>query len=197
MTSGAARDAAVAPGPAAGAPVPAAPPALDDIPLTIIGHPYAPIGMGEQLRSHVQACTALRLHHRVFDIFRYAQRTDAVHFQVIGERERRDLPGGIRMFHINGDEVERVIEAFEARGGDFAAGYNIVVPAWELPAYPAAWAGQSAPLRRSLGAVALHPGEPGDRRGRQPPDRPGGGAGGRGDRCRGAISAFANRRSCC
>ncbi len=112
---------------------------LDEIPLTIIGHPYAPIGMGEQMRSHVQACSALCLHHRVFDIFRYAQRTDAAHVQVSGELERRDLPGGIRMFHINGDEVDRVIEAFEARGGGFAAGYNIVVPAWELPAYPAPW----------------------------------------------------------
>ena len=118
---------------------------LDDIPLTIIGHPYAPIGMGEQLRSHVQACTALRLHHRVFDIFRFAQRTDPVHFQVIGELERRDLPGGIRMFHINGDEAGPVIKEFEARGGNFAAGYNIIVPAWELPEYPAAWAKQ---LRR-------------------------------------------------
>lgn len=123
----------------------AAPMALDDIPLTIIGHPFAPIGMGELLRSHVLACTALRLHHRVFDIFRYSQRTDPVHAQVVGERERRDLPGGIRMFHINGDEVERVIEAFEARGGRFDAGYNIIVPAWELPAYPAPWAAQ---LRR-------------------------------------------------
>lgn len=120
----------------------AAPVALDDIPLTIIGHPYAPIGMGEQLRSHVQACTALRLHHRVFDIFRYAQRTDPVHFEVIGERERRDLPGGIRMFHVNGDEADTVIREFEARGGCFAAGYNIIVPAWELPMYPAAWAEQ-------------------------------------------------------
>lgn len=119
---------------------PAAPLALEDIPLTIIGHPYAPIGMGEQMRSHVQACTALRLHHRVLDIFRYAQRTDPVHFQVIGELERRDAPDGIRVFHINGDEAEPVIRAFEARGGRFAAGYNIIVPAWELPAYPAAWA---------------------------------------------------------
>ncbi len=134
-----------APEAVAGVAVPAAPLALDDIPLTIIGHPYAPIGMGEQLRSHVQACTALRLHHRVFDIFRCAQRTDPVHFQLIGERERRDLPGGIRIFHINGDEADPVIREFEARGGGFAAGYNIIVPAWELPVYPAAWAGQ---LRR-------------------------------------------------
>ena len=122
------------------------PPAqLDDIPLTFIGHPFAPIGMGEQLRSHVRACTALRLHHGVFDIFRYAARTDPAHVAAIGDRERRDLPGGIRLFHINGDEVAPVIEAFEARGGCFEAGYNIVVPAWELPVYPAAWAAQ---LRR-------------------------------------------------
>jgi hypothetical protein len=118
---------------------------LDDVALTIIGHPYAPIGMGEQMRSHVQGCTALRLHHRVFDIFRYAQRTDPAHFQVVGDLERRDLPDGIRMFHINGDEVERVVAEFEARGGVFADGYNIIVPAWELPSYPAPWAAQ---LRR-------------------------------------------------
>ena len=126
-------------------PAPRTPVQLEDIPLTIVGHPYAPIGMGEQMRSHVQACSALHLHHRVFDIFRYAQRTDPVHFRVVGELERRDLPGGIRIFHINGDEVERVVAEFEARGGRFADGYNIIVPAWELPAYPAPWAGH---LRR-------------------------------------------------
>ena len=117
-------------------------PAFDDVPITFIGHPYAPIGMGEQLRSHVRGLTALGLHHRVFDIFRYAQRTDAVHFQVIGDLERRDLPGGIRIFHINGDEAGPVVREFEARGGSFEAGYNIIVPAWELPKYPAVWAEQ-------------------------------------------------------
>lgn len=113
---------------------------LEDVPVTIIGHPWAPIGMGEQMRSHVQACTAVHLHHRVLDIFRYAQRADAAHTRMLGELEREDLPGGIRIFHINGDEVERVIAEFEARGGVFADGYNIVVPAWELPAYPKEWA---------------------------------------------------------
>src|SRR5271168_5056501 len=52
---------------------------LDSVPITIIGHPWAPIGMGEQMRSHLQACTALQLHHGVFDIFRYALRTDPAH----------------------------------------------------------------------------------------------------------------------
>lgn len=113
---------------------------LDDIPITVIGHPWAPIGMGEQLRSHLQAGNAVGLHHRAFDIFRYAQRTDPAHASLVEKLERRDVPPGIRIFHINGDEVDRVIEAFEAQGNEFAAGYNIVVPAWELPTYPTEWA---------------------------------------------------------
>jgi glycosyltransferase involved in cell wall biosynthesis len=118
--------------------------AFDDVPITFIGHPYAPIGMGEQLRSHVSACTRIGLHHRVFDIFRYAQRADAAHFAVIDKLERDDVPGGIRIFHINGDEIDPVIAALEARGGRFKDGTNIIVPAWELPTYPAAWAKQLA-----------------------------------------------------
>jgi glycosyltransferase involved in cell wall biosynthesis len=112
---------------------------LDDTPITLIGHPWAPIGMGEQMRSHVAALSALHLHHQVFDIFRYAGRTDAEHDRIIGDRETRIPPDGIRIFHINGDEVDNVRTAFEARGGTFADGHNIIVPAWELPRYPMAW----------------------------------------------------------
>jgi hypothetical protein len=115
-------------------------PSLGDVPVTLIGHPFAPIGMGEQLRSHVRACNAARLHHRVMDIFHYAKRHDAAHRRLIGPLEREDVAAGIRIFHINGDEVERVIAEFEARGNSFADGYNVVVPAWELPAYPKEWA---------------------------------------------------------
>jgi hypothetical protein len=119
---------------------PTAGPALDDIAVTVIGHPWAPIGMGEQLRSHLLAGNAVGLQHRVFDIFRYAQRGDPAHASLAEPLECREVAPGIRIFHVNGDEVDRVIEAFEAQGNDFAAGYNIVVPAWELPSYPAEWA---------------------------------------------------------
>lgn len=115
-------------------------PPLEDVPVTVVGHPFAPIGMGEQLRSHVRACNAVRLHHRVMDIFRYAKRHDAAHRRLIDPLERVDVPAGIRIFHINGDEVERVVAEFGARGNSFADGYNIVVPAWELPVYPKEWA---------------------------------------------------------
>ncbi len=120
---------------------------LADIPVTFIGHPFAPIGMGEQLRSHVAAAAAVHLHHRVLDIFRHSSRDDAAHHAIIGDRERLDGAdaGGIRVFHVNGDEAPRAIAAFEARGGRFDAGRNVIVPAWELPAYPKPWV---AGLRR-------------------------------------------------
>jgi len=119
-------------------------PDLDDLDVTFIGHPFAPIGMGEQMRSHISACNRLHLRHGVFDIFRYAQRNDAAHFGVVGDRERDSVPAGIRVFHVNGDEVDNVIAAFETRGNDFAAGHNVIMPAWELPSYPRAWAAKLA-----------------------------------------------------
>ena len=115
-------------------------PTIDDVELTIVGHPWAPIGMGEQMRSHIMAGRALMLNQRVYDVFRYAQRVDPAHAQILDGLEVDTLPGGIRIFHINGDEVEPVIAAIEARGGRFEDGYNIIVPAWELPTYPPAWA---------------------------------------------------------
>jgi glycosyltransferase involved in cell wall biosynthesis len=118
--------------------------ALDDLPVTFVGHPFAPIGMGEQLRSHLSAASRVLIDWGVLDIFRYAQRSDPVHFATVGTRELTEPRGGIRVFHINGDEVESVLAAFAARGGDFDAGYNIIAPAWELPIYPKQWAAQLA-----------------------------------------------------
>ncbi|MBN9509375.1 MAG: glycosyl transferase family 1 [Alphaproteobacteria bacterium] len=115
-------------------------PELDQVPVTLIGHPFAPIGMGEQLRSHIAACARLQIPFGVLDIFRYAQRADAAHHALIDAHERTAPAGGIRVFHVNGDEVDAVIAAFERRGGDFAAGHNVIVPAWELPTYPKLWA---------------------------------------------------------
>ena len=120
--------------------IPLALPGIDDIEVTIVGHPWAPIGMGEQMRSHIMAGRAMTLNQNVYDVFRYAQRTDPAHDRILEGLEVEVLPGGIRIFHINGDEVEPVIAAIEARGGSLEDGYNIIVPAWELPTYPPVWA---------------------------------------------------------
>ncbi len=113
---------------------------LDSVPITLVGHPFAIVGMGEQMRSHVAAMDAMLLHHRVLDVFRHAARLDDEHLLLVGDRELRAPPGGLRIFHVNGDEVARVLAAFAAAGGRFEAGVNVIVPAWELPAYPAIWA---------------------------------------------------------
>ncbi|MBN8905012.1 MAG: hypothetical protein J0H57_28690, partial [Rhodospirillales bacterium] len=82
----------------------------------------------------------MHIPHRVLDIFRYAPRTDPEHRTLIDPVEISIPPPGIRIFHVNGDEVEAVLKAFESRGGCFQDGYNIIVPAWELPQYPEIWA---------------------------------------------------------
>ncbi len=135
------------------------------LPVTLVGHPYAPIGMGQQLRSHLSACRAVHVDARVYDVFRSARRGDPEYAALLGSAEIDALPGGIRIFHINGDEVEPVLAALKRRRGRFAAGYNVVVPAWELPAYPAEWArllegfdevwALSAFIQRSLAAAGV------------------------------------------
>src|SRR6202034_2978412 len=85
---------------------------------------------------------ALRTVHasfKVLDIFRYAERKDSDHLRLVEPVEADAPTGGIRIFHINGDEVGPVLQAFERGGGTFSAGYNIIVPAWELPQYPTEW----------------------------------------------------------
>ncbi len=136
--------------PPAGPPVPTAVPTtapdtphgrdLAQMPVTLVGHPFATVGMGEQLRSHLRACLAVGLEPQVLDVFGHAARTDAEHLRLIEPRETRALGDGIRVFHLNGDEIERARWRLEELGQAFGGGHNVIVPAWELPRYPDAWA---------------------------------------------------------
>ncbi len=127
-------------------PTPSTAPARDlaQTPITLVGHPFATVGMGEQLRSHLRAALAVGLEPRVLDIFGHAPRTDEEHLRLIEPHETRALGDGIRIFHLNGDEIERAGARLAELGQSFAAGHNVIVPAWELPRYPEAWA---VPLR--------------------------------------------------
>ena len=107
--------------------------------ITLIGHPYAPIGMGEQLRSHIAALASVHAKFGVHDIFRFSTRADPAHAALLRGREVEEVGPGVRIFHLNGDEVENARAAFAKRGFDWEAGRNIIVPAWELPVYPAEW----------------------------------------------------------
>ncbi|MFO1238584.1 MAG: hypothetical protein U1F24_16505 [Alphaproteobacteria bacterium] len=113
---------------------------MSAVPLTFVGHPFASTGVGEQIRSHVRAAAAIHLEPMLYDMFGYSARTDRDHIDLARRFETPALPGGIRVFHINGDEVDAVERKLAERGASLGDGYNVVVPAWELPVYPAHWA---------------------------------------------------------
>jgi hypothetical protein len=107
--------------------------------VIVAGHPFASIGMGDQMRSAMSALIAAHVEFRVFDVFRYAARSDPDHRNLVEDLETGELGGGIRIFHINGNEVEQILNHLAAGGHSFHDGYNVIVPAWELPYYPKPW----------------------------------------------------------
>ncbi len=107
--------------------------------VTFVGHPFSSTGVGEQLRSQVRAAAALQIDPAVYDVFRHAARQDPDLVQFGLQFETPRIGGGVRVFHINGDEVDAVLAALAARAQAFDAGYNVIVPAWELPRYPERW----------------------------------------------------------
>lgn len=110
-------------------------------PVTVVGHPFSTTGMGEQFRAGLAALRAAGINPGIFDVYRYAPRTDVAHLELVGSDEASDLPhGGLRVFHLNGNEVEPAFAHLKSRGIDVEKGTNVVVPAWELPRYPKVWA---------------------------------------------------------
>lgn len=97
------------------------------------------------MRANLRALLSLDEPIEVLDVYRAAARDDRDYLALLEPLETRHLAPGTRVFHINGDEIEPVLEHLEATGSKFDAGRNIVVPAWELPVFPAVWV---EPLRR-------------------------------------------------
>jgi hypothetical protein len=107
--------------------------------VAVIGHPFAPIGMGEQMRAGVKSLLAAHVDVEVIDAYRHASRGDRDHRRLIQDLEVEACTSKVRIFHINGDEVAPVLRHMQISKLNFTAGYNIIVPAWELPTYPAVW----------------------------------------------------------
>lgn len=106
--------------------------------LCLVGHPYAPIGMGEHVRLTFRAMRAAGLRPGLADIYGLINR-DAQQAEEFDAFMRTDF-GSINVFHINGDEVIQSMAHTAAR--QKAGAYNIVYPAWELSKYPRVWAEQ-------------------------------------------------------
>jgi glycosyltransferase involved in cell wall biosynthesis len=107
-------------------------------PTVLVGHPFAPIGMGEQVRSTFRAMRAAQVPVQLLDVFGVPSSDADLCAELKPFLTDRVGPGS-GVFCINGDEVERVLGHL----GERAAGEKrIIYPAWELPRYPAEWAGQ-------------------------------------------------------
>lgn len=108
-------------------------------PVVLIGHPYASIGMGEQIRACLESLLAAGVPAKVYDVFKHAPRNDAEHRRSVGPHEVHSIdPHAIKIFHINGNEVLSVLKKIERDEEDFS-GTSIISPAWELPNYPTEW----------------------------------------------------------
>lgn len=102
--------------------------------LVLIGHPFAPTGVGQLIRSTIASLRAASVPFQVLDCHGYFPVDPAMGLELV------QRPGpGINLFHINGDEVEAILAKL---GAPPAGSLNVVFPAWELPTYPAHWARQ-------------------------------------------------------
>lgn len=105
--------------------------------VCLIGHPFAPIGRGEDVRCSFRALRAVALRPSILDLYGH-HRADPDAEAEFGSF-LSTLPGAINVFHLNGDEVRLALSTL---GGLPRNAYNIVYPAWELSRYPQEWAQQ-------------------------------------------------------
>ncbi len=105
--------------------------------VVLIGHPFAPIGMGEHIRSSFRAFRSIGMNVGVKDVY-------GLHEPDLDVKEEfqsnlvQELSSDLNIFHINGDEIEPTLKRF---GADVPNGaYNVVYPMWELSRYPKEWA---------------------------------------------------------
>jgi O-antigen biosynthesis protein len=104
----------------------------------LVGHPYAPIGMGEHVRCTFRALNSVAIKPSVTDIYKLVP-PDAAFLEEFGGSIVEE-PSQINIFLINGNEVEQAMPhlSFHREW----AGYKIIYPAWELARYPQEWAAQ-------------------------------------------------------
>jgi glycosyltransferase involved in cell wall biosynthesis len=136
----------------------------------IVGHPYTAIGMGAHCRGVVRSLAAAYGSLSVHDVYKYTQPMPR-EAREFGPLLTEQFTAPVRIFCINGDEVEPVVGKIEQKQpGAFASGYNIIYPMWELPRYPQEWARQlekfdevwspslhvDAALRAAVGKPIVH-----------------------------------------
>ena len=109
---------------------------LEKIDIVLIGHPFAPIGRGEDIRCTYRALKKVGINPNVLDIYALQRPEGAMQHQLA--RELTVSTGHINIFHLNGDEIPQALDHIQAKNS--LEGYNIIYPQWELSIYPPEWA---------------------------------------------------------
>lgn len=107
--------------------------------LHVVGHPSAPIGMGEHARSVFKALREAGEQPSLVDIYGPGEVRDEALIRTYAPYLSPMLGSGINIFCINGDEVDQAFSVLKDRNLHAAGARNIIYPAWELSNYPAEW----------------------------------------------------------
>lgn len=107
----------------------------------LIGHPYAPLGRAEDVRTGACAFAAANIPFALRNTFGEYGKEMAVLYQNFPFMDRIDPRAAYKtnVFFLNANEMD---DAFTHLGADcFAGRYNIGYWAWELSQFPDAWRG--------------------------------------------------------
>jgi glycosyltransferase involved in cell wall biosynthesis len=110
-----------------------------EVPVSLIGHPFAAIGRGEDLRCCYRALKAVGISPHVVNVYDGVGSDRELEAEFSADT-RRDTADAIGIFCINGDEVDPILSHLGTRRA--RVGHSIVLPVWELSKYPEQWARQ-------------------------------------------------------
>ena len=104
-----------------------------------VGNPFESVGRSEHIRTIWRALRAASVRATIYDV--YGHVPDGSVFAEMGHCRVDWVADGIRIFHLNGAEMQYALPKIEERQPGFLRrGYNVLAPAWELPRFPAEWA---------------------------------------------------------
>jgi len=113
-----------------------------DLRVRVVGHPFAPIGMGEHIRSVWRALREAGIDAQIVDVHEMQRDPDPRLVAELAPHIAKNLGDGVNIFCVNGDEVELTLRLLGTRHAMAPGSRNVIYPAWELERYPEPWARQ-------------------------------------------------------
>jgi glycosyltransferase involved in cell wall biosynthesis len=111
-----------------------------DLRVRVVGHPFAPIGMGEHVRSAWRSLNEVGVEAKIVDIYGPQGQPDPELVARCSSALTPLLGDGVNVYCINGDEIEQSLSALP--NPMTPGSKNVIYPLWELERYPEEWAKQ-------------------------------------------------------